>query len=488
MGSLRNRLLIILTTPVSVSKIPSHPQHKHPSMGWLQRNARFIWLLQRIIDSAIAVTVLWSLAFSFQAQFSALYVVLTAITVLILWPIFETAGIYRSYRSEHPAANYPRIWFAWTAVFVLLLLIGYATQTSALFPRRLMISWLVVTPVAVSLHHLAIRLLLRQVRATGLNTRKAVIAGTERLSQHLAQQIQDSPQLGLQFCGYFTEQPLKALDQVATKPLIGTLEDLPDYVRRHQIDVVYIALKLQENEAVNQLIKALRDTTACVYFAPNITAFSLMQARVQNFEGIPLVSVQEIPAASLQVAAKRLTDIFVAAIGLMLASPLLAIVATALKFSSADSILVRQRCYDFEGKPIVVYRFRINREEQSTSSRQTKLGALIQRMGLESLPQLINVLQGRLSIVGPRPQLIARPEYLRQAGRHYRFGQGAKPGLTGLAQLHGLSGENITPEMLQQQITYDLNYLQSWSFWLDLKIMIQGGLNLIRPTQNRFIG
>ena len=456
-------------------------------MGWFQRHARFIWLLQRIIDSAIAVITLWSLAFLFQDYFSALYV-LTAISLLILWPVFETAGIYRSYRSEHPAANYPRILFAWVTVFVLLLLIGYATQTSEIFPRRLMCSWLVVTPVAISLHHLAIRLLLRQVRSTGLNTRKAVIAGTEKLSQHLAQQIQDSPQLGLQFCGYFTEQPLEALSQIATKPLIGTLADLPDYVRRHQINVVYVALKLQDNDAVMQLITALRDTTACVYFAPNITAFSLMQARVQNFEGIPLVAVQEIPATSLQVAAKRITDIFVATLGLLLASPLLAAAAIALKLSSAKSILVRRCCYDFDGKPIIVYRFRIHKQQSSSTSRRqlTKLGTLIQRLGLESLPQLINVLQGRLSIVGPRPQLVSRPEYHRRAGRHYRFGQGAKPGLTGLAQLHGLSGDE-TPETLQQQLNYDLSYLQSWSFWLDLKIMIQGGLSLLLPKQNRFI-
>jgi putative colanic acid biosysnthesis UDP-glucose lipid carrier transferase len=439
--------------------------------------------MQRAVDSAIVIVVLWGLIFFFQIDFSYLYIILTVIAVLTLWPVFEATGIYYSYRSEHPAATYPRLYMAWMTVFMLLLLTGYATQTSALFPRRLICSWFFVTPVVLSLHHLAVRLLLRQVRATGLNTRKAVIAGTSKLSEHLAQQIQESPQLGLQFCGFFAERPLEAMEKIATRPLIGTLEELPDYVRRHRIDVVYIAVALQDEETVTPLINALQDTTACVYFAPNIMAFSLMQARVQNFEGIPLVAVWEIPATSLQIVAKRITDVVVVSFALLLVSPLVVALMIALKASSAESILVRQRRYDFDGKSLLVYRFR-TRKRICPSQEKTELtwvGALIEKTGLETLPQLINVLQGRLSIVGPRPQRVAHPELYRRLGTPYRLGLNAKPGLTGLAQIHGLSDDCETPEGAQQQLFYDLDYLRSWSFWLDLKIMSQGALCLFRP-------
>jgi putative colanic acid biosysnthesis UDP-glucose lipid carrier transferase len=465
-----------------VAMLPSRKQQQR-SMGWLQQHARLIWLLQRMVDSAIAIVLLWGLSFIYGVEFSSPYIILAAIAALIMWPIFQSTGIYYSYRSEHPATTYPRLGLAWAIVCVLLLLIGYITQTSELFSRLLLCSWFVLTPLALCIHHLAVRMLLRQIRATGLNSRRAVIAGTGELSQHLAQQLRDSPQLGLQFCGFFAEKPLGAMAEIPVKPLIGTLEELPAYVCRHRIDVVYVAMALQNEATVSPLMNALRDTTACVYFVPNLTAFSLMQARTQNFQGIPLVALSEIPATYAQVVAKRVTDIAVAMIALLLSSPLMIAIAIALKASSKEPILIKQQRYDCQGKAITVYRFRTC-ERLTQSLRHTKrtwIDRLLHNTGLESLPNFINVLQGHLSIVGPRPQLTTHADLYRQYTQKYRrIGLDAKPGLTGWAQIHGLSRECETPEILQQQIAYDLDYLQNWSLWLDLKIMAKTTFNLTK--------
>jgi putative colanic acid biosysnthesis UDP-glucose lipid carrier transferase len=458
---------------------PSHKQRRR-SMGWLQRHARLIWLLQRMGDTVIAAVLLWGLGFIYGVEFSQPYIILAAITVLLMWPILKGAGIYYSYRSEHPAATCPRLWLAWTIVFLLLLLIGYVTQTSALFSRILLCSWFALTPLALSIHHLAVRMLLRQIRTTGLNSRKAVIAGTGKLSQHLAQQLRDSPQLGLQFCGFFVEQPLVAMAEIPVRPLIGTLEELPDYVRRHRIDVVYVAMAIQNEATVSPLMNALRDTTACVYFVPNLTAFSLMQARVQNFQGIPLIAVWEMPTISAQIIAKRITDITVAVIALLLSSPLMLAIALLLKASSSGPILVKQQRYDCQGKAIPVYRFCTEQPlpELSKLSQRNWIGAFLHQTGLESWPKLINVLQGHLSIVGPRPQVAIHTELYRQYTKKFsRMGLSAKPGLTGWAQIHGLPEECESLETLQQQIAYDLDYLQNWSLWLDLKIMAKTTFN-----------
>jgi putative colanic acid biosysnthesis UDP-glucose lipid carrier transferase len=458
---------------------PSHKQQRR-SMGWLQRHARLIWLLQRMGDTAIATVLLWGLGFIYGVEFSQPYIILTAITVLIMWPVLKSAGIYYSYRSEHPAATCPRLWLACTIVFLLLLLIGYVTQTSALFSRLLLCSWFALTPLALSIHHLAVRMLLRQIRATGLNSRKAVIAGTGKLSQHLAQQLQDSPQLGLQFCGFFVEQPLDAMEEIPIRPLIGTLEELPDYVRRHHIDVVYVAMAIQNQATVSPLMNALRDTTACVYFVPNLTAFSLMQARVQNFQGIPLIAVWEMPTISVQIIAKRITDIAVAAIALLLSLPLMLMIALLLKASSSGPILVKQQRYDCQGKAIPIYRFCTEQPlpELSKHSHWNWMGTFLHQTGIESWPKLINVLQGHLSIVGPRPQIAIHAELYRQYAKKFsRMGLSAKPGLTGWAQIHGLPEECESLEILQQQIAYDLDYLQNWSLWLDLKIMAKTTFN-----------
>jgi putative colanic acid biosysnthesis UDP-glucose lipid carrier transferase len=465
-------------------------QKRRRSMGWLQRYARFIWVLQRTLDVGIAVAVLWGigLTIGFNTPFLTPYVVLSILTALAMWPIFGSTGIYQSYRSDHPAATYPRLWMAWISVFTLLLLLGYVTQTSALFSRLVLCSWFVVTPVALCLHHLKLRLLLRQLRTTGFNSRKAVIAGTGELSQGLSQQLRDCPQFGLQFCGFFTEEPLEAMSEIRIKPLIGTLEELPDYVRRYRIDVVYIAMALQESSKASQLIDALKDTTACVYFVPNITAFSLIQAKVQNFLGVPLIPLSEIPSISPQVVAKRLTDILVAAGTLVLLLPVMLGAAIALKTTSPGPIFHTRQRYSFSGRPITVYKFRTTRcrAGQPVAKPQSYwVGAVLKNTGLESLPKMINVLLGHMSIVGPRPQRLAHRDFYCNHTYRYHLGQSAKPGLTGWAQIHGLYGENETQENLQQRLAYDLDYLQNWSFGLDLKIMAKTTLTMLKQ-QNAY--
>jgi putative colanic acid biosysnthesis UDP-glucose lipid carrier transferase len=454
------------------------------SIGWLQRYARHIWLLQRIVDVTIAVVVLWILTLVFRTQFLPQpYMVLSVLTALLMWLVFGSTGIYTSYRSEHPAATYPRIWMAWASVFTILLLLGYITQTSVLFSRLLLCSWFGITPFALCFHHLKLRLLLRQLRATGLNSRKVVVAGTGELSQVLARQFQDSPQFGFQFCGFFTEEPLAAMTEIKTKPLIGSLEELPDYVRRYRIDVVYIAMAVQEPTQVSQLIDALKDTTACVYFVPNIVAFSLMQAKVQNFKGVPLIAISEVPVLTPQVVAKRLTDIFVAVGTLILTLPITLIVAMLIKITSPGPIFQTQERYGLDGKPITIYKFRTQHSQLRdpfTPPVSSAIGLILKNTGLESLPQLINVLLGHMSIVGPRPQLLANRELYRKHAGRYPLGHEVKPGLTGWAQIHGLYGEHETQEGLQQRVDYDLHYLQNWSFWLDLKIMAKTTLTMLK--------
>lgn len=457
-------------------------------MGWLQKNARFIWMFQRVIDAILAIAVLWGLSSIFHVEFSTPYLVLAAITVLVAWPVFKTIGLYYSYRSEHPAATYPRIWGGWAVVMALLLLIGYITNTFESFLRPLLCAWFVLTPLVLCLHHSALRLLLQQLRATGLNSRKAVIAGSGELSQALAQQLQQSPQLGLQFHGFFTDLPLKSRAEILIKPMIGTLEDLPDYVRRHRIDVVYVALSIQNDATVSNLINALQDTTVCVYFVPNITAFSLMQARVHDLKGIPLIAVWETPLTTAQVMAKRITDIVVSLVALVVVSPFMIGVAIAVRLTSSGPVLQKERRYGFNGREVVVYKFQTPHIKHGNAQNLllTPLGRFLRKTGLASLPQLINVLQGRLSLVGPRPQLVAHAELYRKYMGKYRLGlEVIKPGLTGLAELHGLCEESDNQDILQARVAYDLDYLKNWSFGLDLKIMAKTAFDLLQ-RQNAY--
>jgi putative colanic acid biosysnthesis UDP-glucose lipid carrier transferase len=261
------------------------------------------------------------------------------------------------------------------------------------------------------------------------------------------------------------------------------LEELPYYVKRYRIDVVYIAMAVQESTKVSKLIDALKDTTVSVYFVPNITAFSLMQAKVQNFKGVPLIAVSEIPVVTPEMVAKRATDIAVAVGTLVLTLPVILGVAIALQVTAPGAIFVKHQRYSFDGKAITVYKFRTTKTGQKHSVSQPSfswVGTFLRKTGLESLPQFLNVLLGDMSLVGPRPQLLAHYELYRNYAGRYRLGHEVKPGLTGWAQIHGLYGEYETQERLQQRVAYDIDYLQNWSLWLDLKIMAKTTLTMLK--------
>ncbi len=442
--------------------------------------------MQRIVDMALAVAVLIGLSFVFEVPFSSAYGVLALLTMLLMWPLFKAMGIYYSYRSDHPAVLYPKVLLAWAGVVMVLLLIGFLTQTTDQFSRILLSTWFVVAPAAMCIHHFKLRMLLRTLRASGLNSRRTVIVGTGPLGQHLAQQIQDTPQLGLQFCGFFTEQPLISGQPLSPRPLIGSMTELPGYVQRHQIDSVYIAFSLHQESITHQLINSLKDTTVCVYFVPNIAAFNLLQAKVDNLNGIPLISLWEVPRRTTQSMAKRLTDLVVAGSLLILTLPLFILIAIAIRASSLGPVWVKQQHYGLQSESIWVYRFRtrywVNNLDQPLDHKSatiTGIGTFLEATSLDMLPQLFNVLQGHMSIVGPRLRQGNSQKDMRELLQLSRLRYFLKPGITGWAQIHE---PDLKPEKAwtTNSQDYDLDYLQNWSIWLDLQIIFKATALLLR--------
>ncbi|NCJ07461.1 undecaprenyl-phosphate glucose phosphotransferase [Synechococcales cyanobacterium C] len=441
-----------------------------------------VWILQKVIDATLVAVFLVVMSLAYQVYFDAPYILLAAISFLITPPLFQATGLYYSFRGDHPAAEYPKIFLGWVIEVLILLILGYLTKTSEHFSRLLITTWLLVTPLGICCFHLMVRMMLRQLRASGHNTRKAVIAGTNELAGYLAQELNQSPELGIQFCGFFTDQSCLESGRPWRQPLIGTLSELPNYIQRFKIDVVYIALQLTEEEGISKLMYALQDTTACVYFVPNLLTFNLLHARVHELHGIPVLAIWETPFDALQGSMKRITDIIVALLVLVLTSPLMAAIALAVKLSSPGSILFVQRRYGLSGTEIPVYKFRSMRvtedgadipQAQQNDPRVTPIGAFLRRTSLDELPQFINVLQGHMSIVGPRPHAVAHNEHYRKLIQGYMLRHIVKPGITGWAQIHGLRGETETLDKMERRVAYDLHYLRHWSLWLDLVIIVR---------------
>jgi len=263
-------------------------------------------------------------------------------------------------------------------------------------------------------------------------------------------------------------------------PVLGRLDQLADYVKSHHVDLIYITLPMASQPRILRLLNELRDTTASIYFVPDIFVFDLIQARMDSINGIPVVAVCETPFFGVNGMLKSISDFVLGTLILILISPLLLVLAAGVKLSSPGPVLFRQRRYGLDGRQITVYKFRTmvvleDGEEIKQATRDdqriTPFGRFLRRTSLDELPQFINVVQGRMSIVGPRPHAVAHNETYRKLINGYMVRHKVKPGITGWAQVNGLRGETDTVDKMRQRIEYDLGYLRNWSLRLDLQII-----------------
>ncbi|EEF22413.1 Exopolysaccharide production protein PSS, putative [Ricinus communis] len=230
------------------------------------------------------------------------------------------------------------------------------------------------------------------------------------------------------------------------------------------------------------LLDSLKNSTASIYFVPDLFVFDLIQARFDMVNGIPVVAVCESPFFGLRSIVKRLSDIVIAGGILAVIWPILLLIAFGVARSSPGPVLFKQRRYGLDGKEILVYKFRSMtvcedgnaiRQAQKNDNRVTRFGEFLRKSSLDELPQLINVLQGRMSIVGPRPHAVAHNELYRTLIKGYMVRHKVKPGITGLAQINGCRGETDTVDKMQARIHYDIEYLRNWSLGLDLQIILK---------------
>jgi putative colanic acid biosynthesis UDP-glucose lipid carrier transferase len=296
----------------------------------------------------------------------------------------------------------------------------------------------------------------------------------------VARALQARGGLGLLLLGYFDDRADQRVDPAAARLRLGNLRQVAGYVAEHGVHEVYITLPLGSQPRIVDLLAQVQGTTASVYFVPDVFGISIIQGRLHDMNGVPVVGLQETPFTGTNRLVKRLSDLVLAGLILVLVSPLLLLVAIAVKLSSPGPVIFRQRRNGLDGEEIVVYKFRSMRVmdngvlvEQATKDdpRITPLGAFLRRTSLDELPQFINVLQGRMSIVGPRPHAVAHNEQYRRLIRAYMVRHKVKPGITGWAQVHGLRGETETIDKMQARVEYDLEYLRNWTLGLDLQII-----------------
>jgi Undecaprenyl-phosphate glucose phosphotransferase len=453
-------------------------------------------LLEAVAPPAVSAGLLLGLCDLYGAQFKAFFVVLAvlvaALSILLPLPSARPVGSPQLLSPRWPLVA--RVLARWMIIVSVLLAVGFVTKYSIDFSRRVVLSWIVMTPAILIVVMLCLQELRRRLMYDPAMVRRVAFAGCNEISVALARRIGESGELtGLKVEGFFDDRSAERLGVPGERArLLGRLPELTSFIKRRGIDVVFVALPVRHIRRVMQLLDELRDTTVSIYYVPDIFAFDLIQARSGELFGIPVVALCETPFCGYRGVIKRFTDIALAASILIVATPLMLALAVMVRTSSPGPIIFPQRRYGLDGHEITVWKFRSmtvveDGEQIVQASRQdpriTRVGRFMRRYSLDELPQLFNVLQGRMSLVGPRPHAVAHNEQYRKLIKGYMIRHKVPPGMTGLAQVNGCRGETSRIEEMQARVNYDLEYLRRWTPLLDLKILLLTAVRVLRDEK-----
>ena len=451
-----------------------------------------IALLREFLGPCVAVlslaACLWADDVRFSVETAALGVIVFLLSQRVLsTPEYQTRPDGR--RELTPTL--PRLLLEWGCVFAVMLFLISALRLMSFIGARALTAWLLITPAALVVSNTVAMRLARWWSTHRPAAYRHIIIGATGAGLELAKRVQQGG-YGGQFLGFFDFRERERLPMLAPEQWAGSCREVVDFVRRNAVDAIYIALPISTTPRISELIEQLRDTTASIYLVPaNIFEFDLVQPRCVEIHGIPALAVCETPHQGLSGLGKRIMDVILATLALIVVGPLMLLIATLVKATSQGPVFFKQRRYGLNGEEICVYKFRSMtvcedgptvKQATRNDHRTTRIGRILRRASLDELPQILNVLQGKMSFVGPRPHAVAHNEQYRKLISGYMTRHKVRPGITGWAQINGLRGETDTLDKMQRRVDYDLFYMNNWSTWLDLKIMFRTLLIVLKDS------
>jgi putative colanic acid biosynthesis UDP-glucose lipid carrier transferase len=377
--------------------------------------------------------------------------------------------------------TFSRLILEWVSIYAVLAFLAVALHLVNQFPLSAWISWFFVAPAALLVCNYCSVWLARWWTVHRSSTGRHIIIGATEVGLELARRVGCDRSFG-HFMGFFDFRDRNRLPELTAAQWGGTCTEVADFIRHNAIESIYIALPISSAPRIAQLMRELHDTTASIYFLPDVFGFALVQPRCLEIQGIPALALCDTPFRGMPALRKRAVDLLLGTLLLVVSGPLLIATAIAVKLSSPGPALFKQRRYGLNGEEISVYKFRSMRvcEDHATikqatrnDDRVTRIGRFLRRTSLDELPQILNVLEGKMSIVGPRPHAVAHNEQYRRLISGYMIRHKVRPGITGWAQVNGLRGETDDLEKMRRRIEYDIYYLNNWSLWLDLKILLR---------------
>ena len=450
--------------------------------GFIVRNQSGFSTLYRFADLSIIAST-WYLSYHFFfGSFNTDSLILLFSFCIGFQFISEALDLYRSWRGAKTSQIVKATSYCWAVTCFLTLTFGYFFAESTTQQPIVVITWFASSLVLLSTWRFSMRSFLFKLRKTGYNSRQAIIIGATKTGQSMVKQISEHDELGIRCIGVYDDRNDDRISSEFRSQIKGRIEDAVQMARESKVDYIYIALPMGAEARIREILHYCADTTASVYLIPNFFVYNLMNSRWQSIGSMQTLSVYDTPFQGASEALKRVEDFILSLLILfMLFIPML-IIAAAVKLTSPGPVISKQKRYGLDGKKIHIYKFRsmttqdngpVVKQATKNDPRITKLGAFLRRTSLDELPQFINVLQGRMSIVGPRPHAIAHNEQYRKLIEGYMLRHKVRPGITGWAQINGFRGETDTIDKMKNRVQYDLEYIHNWSIWLDVKIIFK---------------
>ena len=435
-----------------------------------------IELLKRSVDSMLVLFSLFLAGWLYGQPWSDKYTIAAISALALFFVASKFNHLYISSRCRRITQEITPLLLTWFSVIAGLLILGYMFRITHEYSRVILGIWFLTTPVVILLWRLVLKSGLGYFRSRGHNSRSTVIIGTGECAQRLAGNIRRMNWMGLNFQGF-----ISVSNHEKDGETLGGLDKLYEMIDQHEVDVIYITLPLTMQQQIDEILEAISDSTVSTFLVPNMDHYGIAQSRWVTVGDIPTVSIVETPMLGSNAGLKRLEDIIVSTVAIFITTPVMALIALAIKLDSKGPVFYKQNRHGLDGKVISVWKFRSMsvmeknhdfKQATKNDSRITRVGAFLRRTSLDELPQFFNVLAGDMSVVGPRPHAVAHNNEYRGSIWGYMQRHKVKPGLTGLAQVKGYRGETETKEKMQRRVRCDMEYINNWSIWLDLKLIL----------------
>ena len=470
--------------------------------GFFRKNALLVENMYRVIDLIIIsvgslIGGYWKFG-EVKPTPETLNVILMAI--ILGFFIFKKFGLYLPQRGKSIFSEILMVVSSVFSVLIVLSVVAFLTKTGAEISRE----WALVSTFIIVLLLIIVRVILRislrLLRKSGKNSRNAVIYGAGKLGIEVCKKLDEENWTGLNVIGFFDDK-VTGFEKIHNKKYLGNLESLVRLIEDERkgkigvkkIDQVWVTLPLDHLSRLQNVIDELANSTIQVHFVPDWTAVNMFSRPLDQFAGITILNMSLKKISGPEYLVKEIFDKVFSAIILCVIWPILLVISILITLESRGPVLFKQKRYGVDGKEIIVWKFRTMKvlEDGKTINqvtrndpRVTRIGKTLRKFSLDELPQFFNVLQGSMSVVGPRPHAVAHNEMYREKIPLYMSRHIVKPGITGWAQVNGWRGETDTYEKMQMRIQFDLEYIRNWSLFFDIKIIIKTILQLMKMQEN----